>query len=168
MTTPTKANSAITARTIVAHNEAMGWEIDGKEHALGMILVDLMVFAACYGLDFDTELADSREVVEEVYDGDDLSPIAGAELPPPLPTSLMLEMSTRHISKETAEWLQYHRSGCYQKGDYGWFVWSGDSAREDDPADLRAVLDFARAERVTWVMLDCDTDAVDGLPTFEW
>ena len=87
-------------------------------------------------------------------------------MPDSLPTRTMLDLSTSHISHDTAGFLQYHRASSYQKGDYGWFV--ATHAMDDDPADLVALLAFARAHGFDWIMLDRDGDVIPNLPTFDW
>lgn len=90
----------------------------------------------------------------------------------------MLDLSTAHITEETDEWLdeavtyETYPIIAYQKGDYGWIVHVPDEwdeeAVKDIPADLLALLVFAKARRCHWIMLDRDAFAVDELPQYEW
>jgi hypothetical protein len=38
----------------------------------------------------------------------------------------------------------------------------------DAPDDLAVVLRYASERRVDWLMLDCDGDVAEGLPTYDW
>lgn len=103
-------------------------------------------------------------------------------------------MSTGHVDKETAEWLnrkglevaqfsQFHTeppTAATRFADeyvvctpYGWFFWVPDDP-ENDPefhhwsAPLQMVAAFARANGYDYVMLDCDGPVVDGLPVYRW
>jgi len=84
----------------------------------------------------------------------------------------MLDLSTAHVSKETAQMLDDDRLSDfvvpYQKGDFGWFIWVPPVEHEGVPADLRAVLAYARTQQCDWVMLDCDAETIDNLPSFDW
>lgn len=93
----------------------------------------------------------------------------------------MLEMSTAHLTRETAEMIQarfdhgHAEEGdglpvIYQKEEYGYFVPVLDAGLTPAtcPADLLAILDLARENGCGYVMLDRDCDEVEGLPVHEW
>lgn len=90
--------------------------------------------------------------------------------------SKMMNLSTAHISEETAIWLQEgnHPSLIfYTKSVYGFWImvppeqedWGNIS---DVPDELRTILHYANEHCCAWFMLDYDYDQVDGLPTFDW
>ena len=101
----------------------------------------------------------------------------------------MLTISTAHITKETADKLNYEyedvteedyyqNSFCfntgitiYLKDVFGWFICIPDATILDEsaiPDDLRDCLSFALKNGCDWLCLDCDGETVDELPTFEW
>jgi len=85
-----------------------------------------------------------------------------------------LDASTAHISKETGDWLSGRLSVLdpgmsVMVGQYGWFVWVGAHETVGDmPADLRAVLKYARAAGADYLMLDADAPKLPDLTTHEW
>lgn len=91
-----------------------------------------------------------------------------------LETRKFLILSTAHITKQTNEYLtKTHVSrwpfpgGPY--GQDGWFFYAApDNENETIPADLFKVMEFARANGCFNVLLDCDGDTVEGLPTYDW
>jgi transcriptional regulator with XRE-family HTH domain len=94
----------------------------------------------------------------------------------------MMVLTTGHVMQETAKWLDSKDKNpiiVYPKGEYGWIIPLFDDLfimlKELDeqgglevPNDLLNVLHFAYKHGCTWVMFDCDADAVDGLPSYEW
>lgn len=95
----------------------------------------------------------------------------------------MLVLSTAHVTKETAEWLdkidwlnEGPAGNTY--GTYGWFTYAHDDntcepsaphAPEGEyPADLWAVFQKARELGASYVLLDCDATEIDGLPEYDW
>lgn len=96
-----------------------------------------------------------------------------------LETPRMLVLSTAHITHRTSLILDGKRPGpkplLYPKGEYGWFIPiidplgydSGEDVRWSLP-DLLAIRQFAQAAGCGWIMLDCDGDTLEGLPTYEW
>ena len=93
----------------------------------------------------------------------------------------MVVISTAHIDEETAKMLNegaedyppfcdLEWSPAFAR-DHGWLfhVASVERVVETNPPQcLRNVFAFARALGCEWVMLDCDGDRVDGLPSWEW
>lgn len=85
----------------------------------------------------------------------------------------MLDLSTSHVSKETAQTLDEAPDGtinAYQKDEYGWFVWVPPTEweRADQPADLLAAFAYARTQQCDWIMFDRDAEIIDDLPSFDW
>ena len=92
--------------------------------------------------------------------------------------SKMLTISTAHISKKTADLLDFEgKNNVLQdivvipKDEYGWFIYP----YPDDekklavlPNDLRACIHFARKNGCSVLCLDRDYDEVAELPTYEW
>lgn len=86
-------------------------------------------------------------------------------------------ISTAHVSETTARRLDTTPAkewpcagGPY--GEYGWFVYAHDenAGVGDDaiPADLFDVMCWSCANGCDYVLFDCDADAVDGLPVYDW
>lgn len=90
-------------------------------------------------------------------------------------TLTFLDLSTAHLSPLTRKRMSnLDEIGTiyYPKGDYGWFVYVHDPSdfpdlNEELPADLRACLEYARANGMQWLMFDCDASEVDGLRTYQ-
>jgi len=90
----------------------------------------------------------------------------------------MLDVSTGHISLETAIFLQRETENynapqiiVYEKGEYGFFIPVIPEAFEEYeqlPDDLMALLNFALSRGVSWIMLDRDGDTIEGLTYNEW
>lgn len=83
----------------------------------------------------------------------------------------MLVLSTAHISRETALYLDNYQSIGYSKDEYGWFIPITDvdtQYRNGWPDDLWAIRKFAIAHGCSWIMLDRDADTIDGLETWDW
>lgn len=105
------------------------------------------------------------------------APIPDAE-PAQLEIRKLLVLSTSHVTKATADLLNSTDAatewpGCGGPyGEYGWmFYCSEENNGEGDrhiPDELFAVMQFARANGCDNVLLDRDSDPVDGLPTWEW
>ncbi len=94
-------------------------------------------------------------------------------------TATVIRLSTAHVSQGTAEWLQaqgelasseHGRSAIPMAShDYGWYVFCSDlEDYEGVPEDLLAVTRWCRCNGIAYVMFDCDEDAIDALPVFEW
>jgi hypothetical protein len=82
----------------------------------------------------------------------------------------MLALSTGHLSEDTCNrFLKIYDGPCWEKGDYGWFVYVPEAAGEDDlPEDLAACFAFAILKGCCWVMFDRDAAPVDELPFADW
>lgn len=90
-----------------------------------------------------------------------------------LPITKVLELSTQHICKNTATLLDNTLTtqiAAYQKKEFGWFIYvsSEENENTDIPNDLSHIINFARLNNCSWVMLDRDCDTIDQLPTFDW
>lgn len=94
----------------------------------------------------------------------------------------ILVASTAHVSEETRDWLDEqgrlaatHKGGRrpwpalpIMTGIYGWQFYAQEEFDEALPAEVKALMTFARAEGADWVELDADGDMIEGLPTWEW
>lgn len=83
----------------------------------------------------------------------------------------IMTISMAHIKSDTI--LRSHNSNVtiFSKGMYGWFVYVPEyDIRECGacPNELLAVLDYAREEGCTWLLLDFDGPIINELPTYEW
>lgn len=103
---------------------------------------------------------------------------AGPEAVSPLRIRRHLVISTNHIRPSTADLLDHwalmlpeaRPLGVAEAG-YGWFALADPLDGEElemVPPELRAAIDFARAQGCRWLLLDRDADCVDGLETFDW
>jgi hypothetical protein len=92
----------------------------------------------------------------------------------------VLEASSGNVSLETARKLddadvdtgmQDDMPITYMKGGFGWWVRVSPElvdTPKKTPADLLAVIDFARSQGCEWIMFDRDADPIPGLPTYDW
>ena len=85
----------------------------------------------------------------------------------------MLVLSTEHISPDTAQnWMPLCPWACFEKADFGWFMYAavdvGIIRANDLPAEIHAALDVAKRENCEWIMWDCDGPCIDELPQFAW
>lgn len=80
-----------------------------------------------------------------------------------------LELSTRHIKKETIEGLGPDKWPYSYRYEEGVFI-TGDELGYPDglPADLRLLIQYAKEHDVLLIRLDCDAEEVEDLPTYEW
>lgn len=87
-----------------------------------------------------------------------------------------LDISTGHVSKETAEWIEEQTTTrsfeggviAYMKGEYGWIVYVHEEVGDDVPLDLVEVLVYARKKKCIWIMFDADGEQIKQLPMFDW
>ncbi|NYF23574.1 hypothetical protein HDC33_000399 [Sporosarcina sp. JAI121] len=81
----------------------------------------------------------------------------------------LLEISTAHITAKTNQWLFW--TGCpiviYPKGTYGWVIPIIDYD-EELPTDILHILAYGKVKGCHWIMLDCDGDRTNDLPTYDW
>ena len=89
-----------------------------------------------------------------------------------------LDASSGHLSLDTWSWLNANladdvisnpangtaASIAGGKTRYGWFVYAPEDAVEGLPEDLVAVQLRARQQGAEYVLFDCDTPPVPGLP----
>lgn len=83
-----------------------------------------------------------------------------------------LDLSTGHVSKETAEWLDENPKDLimYPKGEYGWIVYAMQEELKsyNYPKDLVKVIKYAKKNGCVWIMFDRDGDQVDKLKLYNW
>ncbi len=85
-----------------------------------------------------------------------------------------LDLSTAHVTQETAEMLEEGGDGLLTMfaNEDGFFIYAPEDPEEWDerpiPADLVACMRKARALGCHHVMLDRDAPVFEGLPTYEW
>lgn len=102
----------------------------------------------------------------------------------------ILVASTAHVSEETRDWLNEQAQLALKTGAgagaprfasrdpwpaipimggvYGWQFYAQELFDEALPAEVKALMTFARAHGADWVELDADGDEIEGLPTWEW
>lgn len=92
----------------------------------------------------------------------------------------IMKLSTAHVSKSTADWLDaqglknadwtIEDMGSIHVGShaYGWFGYCHDEFGEDYPPSIIAVMEFARSRGCKWYNLDADADTYDELPVYDW
>ncbi|MCR9254745.1 MAG: hypothetical protein NXI16_01465 [Alphaproteobacteria bacterium] len=87
-----------------------------------------------------------------------------------------LDCSTSHISPDTADALEQEANGIeatmnaspVMAGPHGYFVHVSGLSFTPTPDDLKAVLDFAKAQGADYVLFDSEAPEIEGLPTYEW
>lgn len=80
-----------------------------------------------------------------------------------------LELSTRHIKKETIEGLGPDKWPYSYRYEEGMFITVDELGYPDGlPADLRLLIQYAKERDVWLIRLDCDAEEVEDLPTYEW
>lgn len=98
--------------------------------------------------------------------------------------SKMLTISTAHITKETAEFIDnvcedgglsklivYDKVAKYIDctEEYGWFIYCNvDLPDLNVPKDLLKVMCFTRDSNCDWLCLDRDGEVIDELDEYEW
>lgn len=85
----------------------------------------------------------------------------------------MMVLSTAHMSPATAaNWILECPWACYDKGDYGWFMYVCDDVGITEaagvPPEIRSAIHVAKREGCDWIMWDCDSPLVDELPQYDW
>lgn len=85
----------------------------------------------------------------------------------------MMVLSTAHLSPPTAcEWMPECPWTCFEKGDYGWFMYVCDdigiTEAEGVPLEVRSAIHVAKREGCHWIMWDCDGPCLDELPQYDW
>ncbi len=76
-----------------------------------------------------------------------------------------LDLSTAHVTKETARLLDAKLCYAVNTGT-GWFIFV--LPENPDVADLAAVFDLARKSDCDYVLMDCDADVLEELPSWDW
>ncbi|MBS0454043.1 MAG: hypothetical protein JSS14_22295 [Proteobacteria bacterium] len=92
-----------------------------------------------------------------------------------------LEVSTGNITKHTADALNDEKGDAIHTHlsvvpfiDYGWLIYcTGDAGALAALSmlghrELVHLMERAKGLGFTWVKLDCDGEALEGSPTFEW
>ncbi|WP_230876741.1 hypothetical protein [Bacillus sp. SRB3LM] len=91
----------------------------------------------------------------------------------------MLEVSTAHITYETAKWLDGQVEATkdnkmdlivYEKGEYGAFIplYPEMLIGKLLPESLVLIIGYAMGKECSWIMLDRDIEIIDDLPTHNW
>lgn len=82
----------------------------------------------------------------------------------------VLEISTAHVSEDTAQWLSQEDCSLivYKKGEYGWIILVPEEEDKTTPQDLHQIFEVARNNGCDWVMLDCDAFTIENLPVYDW
>ena len=89
--------------------------------------------------------------------------------------SKMLTLSTAHIKRTTADWLDSIQNEIvvYPKDEYGWFIYLSTEMFEEInlmivPYDLIVCIQFALDNDCLWLCLDRDGEIVDELDQYNW
>jgi len=90
-----------------------------------------------------------------------------------LETASMLVLSTEHLHPDTAAgWMAACPWACFEKGDFGWFMYVCDDPGVTEttgvPLEIRSALHVARRARCDWIMWDRDGPILDELPRYDW
>lgn len=85
----------------------------------------------------------------------------------------MMVLGTVHLAPTTARgWMSQCPWACFEKADYGWFMYvcddPGITDAADVPLEIRSALHVARREGCGWIMWDCDGPVIDELPQYDW
>ena len=85
----------------------------------------------------------------------------------------ILVLSTAHMSLHTAQdWMPQCPWSCFEKGDYGWFMYVCDDVGITEatgvPQEIRSALPVAKRSACTWIMWDRDGPVVEELPEYDW
>lgn len=95
----------------------------------------------------------------------------------PLEIRRFVVVSTSHVTGKTANFLDTTPSRQWpcaggRYSEYGWFFYAHDenqgAGSDAIPDDLFAVMTWARKQGCDYLLLDCDGNAVDDLPLFDW
>lgn len=98
-----------------------------------------------------------------------------------LPTFTVLDISTAHITAETADALGqdmkpgrlWNTVNYLHWHEYGWIIYIGDDddiayLSESGFSDLAACMRLAKEAGCQYLKLDCDGTTVEELPTYVW
>lgn len=92
-----------------------------------------------------------------------------------LEISKMLTLSTAHIKKSTADFLNDSDGTgliSYMKKEFGWFIYLNTEYIKEIassiPEDLERVIKFAQDNDCLWLCLDRDGNLIKELPAYEW
>lgn len=85
----------------------------------------------------------------------------------------MMVLSTQHLHPLTvAGWIDQCPWACFEKGDFGWFMYvcddPGITEAADIPLEVRSALHVARRERCEWIMWDREGPTSEELPHYDW
>lgn len=85
----------------------------------------------------------------------------------------MLVLSTAHLSERTAlDWIPVCPWSCFEKGEYGWFMYVCDDIGITEearvPLEVRSAIHVAKREGCEWIMWDRDAPCIEELPRYEW
>ena len=90
---------------------------------------------------------------------------------------ITIVLSTGHVSEKTAYLLDGTQVLHWEKrlgitggrySEYGWFMFASPVKDDRTPADLFAVMQYARAQGAEHVLFDRDEPADPNLPKFDW
>ncbi|QNE07800.1 hypothetical protein [Croceicoccus marinus] len=92
---------------------------------------------------------------------------------PELEIASMLVLSTAHMNLKTArDWMPECPWSCFEKGDYGWFMYACDDPGITEaagiPLEIRSAIHVAKRLGCAWIMWDCDGPLIDELPEYDW
>ena len=85
------------------------------------------------------------------------------------PLRVFFDCSTAHLSEASSTYLNVHAD----QGDelvaatpYGWFIWVGEGDRNNLPADLVGITEYARRLGAEYILFDRDAPEDEALARF--
>ena len=85
------------------------------------------------------------------------------------PLRVFFDCSTAHLSEASSTYLNVHAA----QGDelvvatpYGWFIWVGEGDRDNLPADLVGITEYARRLGAEYILFDRDAPEDEALARF--
>ena len=84
----------------------------------------------------------------------------------------MLTLSTAHITQETSEYIRREDVASFSS-EYGFIIYTTPYEEVENPntyypADLRALVEFAKAQGCDYLRLDRDGKTLAQFPTYDW
>lgn len=87
------------------------------------------------------------------------------------PLRLFFDCSNAHLSPASRSYLERECAlpeSAAAATTYGWFVWAEEEPVAAMPADLAAIMAYARSQGAEYILFDRDAAVSDALPTFSW
>ncbi len=78
-----------------------------------------------------------------------------------------LDVSTAHLPEPLVHNLDRHPGIRAYENEYGWFMYAHEGPGEHVPAEVVTLMRFARAHGCDYILLDRDSEIIDGLPSWD-